>query len=279
MEPYKTSSCPEAGNHCLQPRTTAGAEVQPGLQPGAWTLTLPPGPQGSYRLAQLDDYARLRRRSFPWSPPLTLRLQARVTSSQLPGTWGFGLWNDPFSLNLGFGGGAQRFPALPNTAWFFFASPENHLSFRDDKPAQGFLAQTFSSPVLPPLLLGLSTPVLPLLAWPGMARKLRPLFSRIIREDAFTIDPGLDVTRWHTYTIHWAVDQVTFQVDGQALKTPVTPKGPLGLVIWIDNQFVAFPPHGRLSFGTLANPQSARLEVKGLRISQGHLHRGSQKEA
>jgi hypothetical protein len=46
-----------------------------------------------------------------------------------------------------------RLPALPNTAWFFFASPPNYLSLRDDLPAQGALAAVFRSPRLPASLL------------------------------------------------------------------------------------------------------------------------------
>ena len=114
-----------------------------------WHLKIPAGPGESYRLAQLDDDDNLRRQHFLWSPPLHLKLRARTSSSEIPGTWGFGLWNDPFSLSLGIGGGTRRLPTLPNAAWFFFASPQNYLSFRSDKPAQGFLAQTFQSPKIP----------------------------------------------------------------------------------------------------------------------------------
>jgi hypothetical protein len=270
-------------NMGLKTNFTPGASVTQ-LQGGEWRLEIPPGPQGRYRLAQLDDYAGLPRTSFLWQPPLTLSLRARVSSPDIPGTWGFGLWNDPFSLSLGFGGGTRRFPALPNAAWFFFASPENYLSFRKDKPAQGFIAQTFRSPQIPAPILALGGFGLPLLAWPWMARKLRPLLSRIIKEDSQTFqdlrsipvtqrrgrileDP--DVTQWHTYTLKWEPDQVTFKVDDQTYKTPVTPNARLGIVIWIDNQYAAFPPNGRLSYGTLTNPQSAWLEVEALKIELG----------
>lgn len=232
-----------------------------------WHLEIPPGPQGSYRLAQLDDYCALGRHRFPWHPPLTLSLRARVSAPDIPGTWGFGLWNDPFSLSLGFGGGTRRFPALPNAAWFFCASPQNYLSFRNDKPAQGFLAQSFQSPQLPTPLLALGALALPLLLWPRLARKLRTLFRKLIVEDSVAL--GVDVTQWHTYTIEWSVNGVTFRVDDQTFHTGITPKAPLGLVIWIDNQFAAFPPNGRLSYGTLENPQSVWLESENLTVIKG----------
>ena len=247
---------------------TPGAEIQAGPERVAWGLTLPAGPGGHYRLAQLDNYRHLSRRAFPCSPPLSLSLRARASAPNLPGTWGFGLWNDPFSLNLGFAGGARRFPALPNAAWFFHASPENHLSFRDDQPGHGFLAQTFRSPALPAPLLGLGAAFFPLLYWPWMARRLRSFLARIIHQQSLPLR-GVDPTQWHSYNLQWETDQVIFRVDGQILGTVTPPKGPLGLVLWIDNQFVAFPQHGRLSFGTLANPRSAWLEVKELQIQWG----------
>src|SRR5437879_6259384 len=94
----------------LRPRTTPGADVET-IAPGHWRLTMPAGPAGRYRLAQLDDYAGLRRAGFPWQPPLRLALRARVSAAGLPGTWGFGLWNDPFGIGVGLGGGARRLPA------------------------------------------------------------------------------------------------------------------------------------------------------------------------
>jgi len=59
------------------------------------------------------------------APPCTFSLHARLSGTDLPGTWGFGLWNDPFGLSLGFGGQAARLPALPQAAWFMHASPPN----------------------------------------------------------------------------------------------------------------------------------------------------------
>ena len=52
--------------------------------------------------------------------------------------------------------------------------------------------------------------------------------------------------------------------------TPVAPHGPLGLVIWIDNQYAALPPTGGLRFGTLANLQPAWLEIEQLEVGSEH---------
>lgn len=254
----------------LKIQQTQGAEVHPRISVGSlgqtWHLEIPPGLQGSYQLAQLDDYSQLQREFFPWHAPLNLRLRARVSTPEIPGTWGFGLWNDPFSLSLGLGGASRRFPTLPNAAWFFFASSQNYLSFRDDNPAQGFLAQTFQSTQIPTLLLGLGAMASPLLLWTRLARKLRPLFRHWIKEDSFSLN--VDITQWQEYSLEWRDDGVTFQVGDQTYETAITPQGPLGLVLWIDNQFAAFPPNGRLSYGTLANPQSAWLEIENLYLIQ-----------
>ena len=245
---------------------TPKAEVRAGMKTGCWHLEIPAGPQGSYRLAQLDSYTARPRIAFPHQPPLTLNLRARVSDSQIPGTWGFGLWNDPFSFSLGFGGGTRRFPALPNAAWFFCASPQNHLSFRDDLPANGFVAQTFQASKTPSPLLALGALGFPLLLWSQLARRLRPIFRRVIRDDSCALN--VNITQWHSYTLEWHRERVTFKVDNHTFETAVTPKAPLGLVIWIDNQYAAFRPDGKISYGTLASSQPAWLEIEGLSLQE-----------
>jgi hypothetical protein len=187
----------------------------------------------------------------------------------LPGTWGFGLWNDPFSLSLGFGGATRRFPALPDTAWFFHASPPNYLSLRDDLPAQGFLAATFRSSRLPALLLAALSPGLVFFTLPPLARLLRRLARQMIRQAAVLVDGEgkCSPAGWHAYQIGWYQDKVTFAVDGETiLETPVSPRGPLALVLWIDNQYAALPPNGRLSFGALPTAQPGWIEIDNLSI-------------
>lgn len=248
----------------LTPREARGAQVQE-LGANAWRLTVPAGPAGHYRLAQLDDYTSKPRRAFPWHAPLRFSLSARVSATDLPGTWGFGLWNDPFSLSFGLGGMAQRFPALPETAWFFFASPPNYLSFVDHLPAQGFLAATFRSAGLPAWLLAPGALAAPFFLLPGVSRLLRRLLRRLIRQDTALL--SIDPTEWHHYEIDWQAQQVRFYVDDvPVLETAVAPRSPLSLVLWIDNQYAAFPPSGRLAYGTLADQQAGWLELQDLRL-------------
>jgi len=235
-----------------------------------YRLSIPSGFSDSYRLAQLDDYANLSRRTFPHHA-LTLSLSARASSNSIAGTWGFGLWNDPFGISLGFGGSPFRLPALPNAVWFFGASKESHLSFssgldtgeknaRPTRPpaANGFLAQTFHSPKFHPWLIpaGLALP---------FSRKLtRRLLGKVIHDDGVAL--SVDVTQWHRYRLDWSLKRVVFEVDDvQAFESPVSPNPPLGLVIWIDNQYAAFTPEGKISFGALEG-KDEWLEIKDLEI-------------
>lgn len=251
----------------LQPSShpSGAARVEP-TAAHAWRLSIPAGTGGAYRLAQLDDYRRLPRRAFLWQPPLRFSLAARVSQPDLPGTWGFGLWNDPFNASLGLGGAARRLPALPNCAWFFHASPANYLSLRDDLPASGFLVATFATPPLPSGLLALALPLLPGLACKPAARLMRRAARRVIRQDAARLD--LDVTGWKRYTIDWLPQRAIFAVDGRTvLETTCSPRGRLGAVLWIDNQYAAFTPRGEVRFGTQPNP-AAWLEIASAEIQQ-----------
>lgn len=237
-----------------------------------WRLEIPAGPEGTYRLAQLDNY----RKHFPLNTPTTLSLHCRTSDSLLPGTWGFGFWNDPFTVSFGLQGAARRLPALPNAAWFFHASAANHLSFRPPismgglqggpLPASGFLAQTFSSPKIPSLLLAPGLLALPLMVSKTFAKRIRAVAGKIIREDAKRLE--LDVTQWHAYRLKWSATRVELTIDGEPVfETESSPKGPLGLVIWIDNQFASFTPDGKFRAGTEANPDATWMEIADLEIS------------
>ncbi len=243
---------------------TPGARVHE-IEHG-WRLSIPPGNADAYRNAQLYDYARLARRRFPHRFPLHFSLLARTSSDSIPGTWGFGLWNDPFGLSLGYGGNPFRLPTLPNALWFFGASKENYLSFGgrvgeavSRPPANGFLAQTFRSPKFHPLLIPAG------LALPFSRKAARRILGKIIGEDGVAL--GAHPTEWHGYSFTWEERCVSFEVDGvEVFALPVSPNPPLGLVIWIDNQYAAFTPEGKIGFGVLANPEPAWLEIRDLEI-------------
>ncbi|MCB9135051.1 MAG: hypothetical protein H6636_06470 [Anaerolineales bacterium] len=243
---------------------TPGAKVN-FPETGKGTFGLPPGPSRQYRLAQADDYYGLPRARFPWQPPVTFNVRARASHVAIPGTWGFGLWNDPMSLSLGFGS-ARKFPALPNAVWYFFASSENALSLRDDLPSHGALAATFCAPNLPAWLLASGGLALPLLFFRPLARVLRRLTAKVVQQDAVALP--LDPTKWHTYAFTWMRERVTFEVDGaQVLDTSISPRGPLGLVIWVDNQFAAWQPDGALQWGVLEGKTAYEIQIEDLNIT------------
>lgn len=248
----------------LRPRLAGGGQVISN-GPASWRLEIPTGPAGQYRLAQIDDYNGLERRAFRWHTPMHLTVRGRASAANLPGTWGFGLWNDPFGLGLIGGVEFFRLPALPNAAWFFFASPDNYLSLRDDQVAYGGLAATFFSPRLPTALLAPAAPALPFLFFPPMARWLRRLGRRVVQQESAAISD--EPSEWREYRLEWYPEKVILQVDGQEiLQTQVAPRGRLGLVIWIDNQYMAIPPNGRVRLGTLPNPIPAWIEVEILEL-------------
>jgi len=241
----------------MNARATKNAKIE--KTEDGWRLGIPEGDSRAYRLSQLDDYSQLPRHKFPHHS-LTLSLRAKTSGNSIPGTWGFGLWNDPFGLSLGFGGNRFRLPALPNAAWFFFASPQNYLSFTDDKPAQGFLAQAFRAPAFHPLLVPAG------LALPFSRKVTRKLLSGVIDEDSVSL--SVDVTQWHGYRLEWNPGRVLFDVDHvNVFETPVSPRGPLGIVIWIDNQYAAFTPQGKISFGILEGG-AEWLEIKDLEMKK-----------
>ena len=240
----------------MKSRATSNASVNK-IKNG-WRLEIPAGDSSSYRLAQIDDYFGLSRKSFPHQS-LTLSLRAKASNSSIPGTWGFGLWNDPFGMSLGFGGNRFRLPMLPNAVWYFSASAQNYLSFRNDKPARGFLAQSFRSPKFHPLLIAAG------LVLPFSRKAARKILSRVIDEESSA--PSVDVTQWHSYRFEWSAKRVVFYADDvRVSETLVSPNAPLGLVIWIDNQYAAFTPEGKIGFGVLENPEPAWIEIADLTL-------------
>ncbi len=237
----------------LRASATEGATIEKTAE--GYLLKLEGGDARRYRNAQLDDYAGLPRSRFPHRS-ISLRLRARVSGASLAGTWGFGLWNNPFGLSLGFGGSPLRLPALPNAAWFFHASPQNYLSFQDDKAGNGFLAQTFKSPKFHARLAAAGA------ALPFSPKTARRLLSRVIAEDGFRL--SANPLEWRSYRLDWYPTRVVFWVDETPVfESHVSPNPPLGVVVWIDNQFAAFTPQGKLAAGVLPNAASW-LEVKDL---------------
>ena len=215
-----------------------------------------------YTNAQIDDYQQFKRRDFLWRPPLQLRVQARFSHSadELVGTAGFGFWNDPFMMT-----GARR-PALPRAIWFFYSSPPSNMKLDKHTPGPGWKAATLDALRWPFFALLPTAPLaIPLMNIGRLYRIFWPIGQRAINVSE-AIVPA-DMTGWHTYTIDWQPASACFLVDGKTvLACNTSPHGPLGFVLWLDNQYMVVTPWGRLGYGLLDAPQRQWLEVGALEI-------------
>ncbi len=231
-----------------------------------------------YTNAQLDDYEGLPRRNFPWQPqpgqPVVLSLRARFSHERLAGTAGFGFWNDP-SMSGG-GTAVKRPPALPKALWFFYASPESNLPLAMNVPGQGWKAQTFDAqrplfyalaPTTPVGLLLMRLPLFYRRLWPVGQRALGVSEAMVAERASIGDESRFQLSAWHDYRIEWGVERARFLVDGHSvLDCDTSPRGPLGLVIWLDNQAMVLTPRGQFRHWALASEHEQWLEVEGLSV-------------
>lgn len=245
-----------------------GRAVRRGAGPGDLIghaeLVLPP--TVSYADAQLDDTQRLARGDFRWRPPLRFSVRARTSRPDPPGTFGFGFWNDPFSLSLGMGGAARKFPAAPRCAWFFYGSPPHDLPLAAGVPGSGWKAQVLVFRRMPaPLLAAAAAGGVLLTALPPARPAAFRLARRFYTAEERPLD--LDPSGWHAYAIEWTADAVRFFVDGgEILRAAHPPAPPLGLVLWIDNQYAVASPARGFGFGVLPLDRPQTLELESARI-------------
>jgi hypothetical protein len=226
-------------------------------------LEIPAKRQG-YADAQLDDHRNLPRRHFPWRPPLRLELRARASGPDLPGTLGFGFWNDPFSISLGQAGAARRLPAVPRALWFFYTSSRSDLALAGGVPGSGWKAVSLNPPQMPDLI---AVPALASGAALSSLSVIRRPLMRLVQSVAGAEEEMLPVRldEWHQYAIDWRPMSAKFSVDGKTvLQAGHLPTAALGFVGWIDNQFATASPERGLSFGIEATSQPQWLEIRDL---------------
>jgi hypothetical protein len=60
--------------------------------------------------------------------------------------------------------------------------------------------------------------------------------------------------------VAWDVDEV------RAFESPASPNPPLGIIIWIDNQYAAFTLEGKIAFGVLESGEEW-LEVGEIQVN------------
>lgn len=212
-----------------------------------------------YSDAQIDDYQGRPRRRFLWRPPCRMTVRARFShpTGELRGTAGFGFWNDPFMMT------GARLPTLPRAIWFFYGSPPSNLKLDIDTASCGWKAATIDALRPAALILAPLAPVAVALM------NLRPLYRAMwppiqqalsVREAALQAD----MTVWHTYVLEWGTERAKFRVDGETmLEDAPSPHGPLGFVMWLDNQYMAATPWGKLRWGLLDVPGRQWMQVDG----------------
>jgi len=215
----------------------------------------------AYSNAQIDDYQGLHRRRFPWRPPLRLTVRARFSHShdELRGTAGFGFWNDPFLMT------SLRLPALPRAAWFFFASPPSNMKLALQVPGHGWKAAAIDALRPASLLLApAAPPAMLLMNVPALYRRIWPPIQRALRVGEAVLD--VDMRDWQTYVLEWGREQARFSVGDETSLVAPAPRGPLGFVLWMDNQFLVATPWGRLRYGRLSVRGEQWMDVERLSI-------------
>lgn len=222
----------------------------------------------TYTNAQIDDYQGLPRSRFAWRPPLRLTVRARFShaADQLRGTAGFGFWNDPLLVTQ------KRLPALPRALWFFYASPPSNIKLDTNTPGNGWKAASIDAQRAGALIWAPLAPLLvPLMNSGSFYRALWPHIQRALRISEVPIP--VDMARWHTYVLHWDGEHSHFSVaqgaaaHSTALLSAPSPRGPLGFVMWQDNQYLVLTPWGRIQWGLLDVPNGQWMEVDYLEIS------------
>jgi hypothetical protein len=228
---------------------------------------LPAGAHG-YANAQIDDYSG--RAGFIWRPGTELSLRARFShgADALMGTAGFGFWNAPY------GDPTRRRLALPRAAWFFFGSAPNDLPFAPASPGRGWFAATIDATTLSALaMIPLAPAVLALNQAAAIRRRLWPAVRRRLGIDAAFL--AVDMRQWHGYSLRWRPAGCRFTVDGQTVLDTShaarghAPRGALGFVCWLDNQYLVLTPRGRFRAGTLTPNADQWMEVANVQLSAG----------
>jgi hypothetical protein len=233
-------------------------------------MILPPTPSRKYADAQLDDYHReappwggQKRSRLPDSPPARMSVRARASHPAPAGTLGFGFWNDPFSLS----GGVL---AAPNCVWFFYASPPSDMALAEGVPGRGWKAATLDSGNIHPLILApAALAAIALTRLPGLGRPVMAAARRAVRAHEAMLD-DISLADWHDYELEWRADSAVFRVDGvERLRSPAPPRGPLGFVTWMDNQYAIASREGKFGFGLCEVKEEQWLEVEGLEVGGG----------
>lgn len=246
--------------------------------PGKLTMQVAPTPNNRYSNAQITDYD-YRTFEFRWQPPLRMTVQARFETSPpnplsiaiergrkdaplgLVGTAGFGFWNHPFSPDV-----ARHF-SRPQAVWFFFASAPSNMQLAKSVPGSGWKAAAIDARRWQFLALLPFAPVgVLLMRIPALYDRLWAIGQRAIGVSERLLDAAL-LWKTHTYTLDWRADGITFSVDGETIhEADHAPRGKLGFIAWIDNQYAIVTPQGHFGSGMVGVGQSQSLMLESILI-------------
>lgn len=221
-----------------------------------------------YADAQIDDYGGLARSEYLWQPSAKESIELALTASfshtaeALIGTAGFGFWNAPF------GDPTVPWPALPQAVWFFFGSPPNDLPVNPLGAGNRFFAGTLDATTWRALAMSPLAPfVVGLNHFPLFRQRVWPRIQAQLGISYVQIDDEVDITKEHDYQLLWGEEGCTFVLDGkEILATKQSPRGPLGFVCWIDNQYMRVTSTGRMGFGTLKTAHRESMCVQNFSL-------------
>jgi hypothetical protein len=94
-------------------------------------------------------------------------------------------------------------------------------------------------------IFGPAVLLLPLAALTPAGKGFRKIGQCSIKQDVKSTNH--DSSKFHHYQLDWKRNEATFYLDGvEIFHSSIVPLCPLGLVIWIDNQFAALPPNSKI---------------------------------
>lgn len=220
-----------------------------------WALHLPAADKGEYHNAMITGYRT--RSELTHGPNTRLELTACVDGN-LHGTAGFGFWNHPYGRGI----------RLPKALWFFFSSPPNNMPLAMGVSGTGLKAAVFDAQRRLFYLLLPAAPVgMLLMRIPSLYKRLWPLGQRAIGVDEISLDTALLQTP-RRYTIDWNDQHVRFMIDHEIVfSTRHVPRGKLGFVAWIDNQYAVITPQGNFRFGLVDVPVPQTLVLDEITLT------------
>lgn len=226
-------------------------------------FTLVPTDKGSN--VQVDDYQHLARKAFLHRDRFDLQFKVRwywEEGDSPKGTSGVGFWNDPFMMT------GWRMPSLPQAIWLLCHDKRSRLNGSIEASGAGCHGMSLDGWSLPFVCcLPFWLLSLPLWLIPLCRRHFWSLMKRQLCFSDRRLD--LDLRSWNHVRVCLKEKRVRFVVNGEeVLNSPYRSSKGLGLVIWMDNQFLIWNDRGWLSMGShkIVNEQWMEVDEFQLKV-------------